>query len=149
MSGVGVSLGLVSFIGAIFASIMTGVGWTVLRGNDVCQANMYSYVQGVTITATVELALYGTGMIIALLSICSEFMEAVAIFFNLFVLMLITMASSLLHVAWFIWGIIVLADQQCKGTSYNTFTIVLVVLNGLAVLNGVCSRRTNGKQEKQ
>jgi hypothetical protein len=149
MSGALLTLGLVSFIRAIFATIMTGVGWTVLKGNDVCQANMYSFVQGVTITATVELALYGTGMIIALLSICLESMEAVAVFFNIFVLALITVAASLIHLAWFIWGIIVLADQQCKGTSYNTFTIVLVVLSGLAVLNGVFSCRNNGKQEKK
>lgn len=136
-------LGLVSFIAAMFASVMTGVGWHILRSDDVCTGSMHTYVEAVTISSTIQLALFGFGFIIAMTSICSEVMAMVTTFYNVVIVILCTVMGSILNIVWFVWGIVLLSEHRCQGTIYNTLTIVLVVLSGISVLGNLCSQKTN------
>lgn len=82
-------------VGAIFSAIMTGIGWSVLNGSDVCTTSMHTYIEAVTITATVSLALYPS-------CICEDAMEAIAAVYNAGVIAILAIIDRLLNFTWFI-----------------------------------------------
>lgn len=115
---------LISFILALFASINVGLTWFTLNSNDVCEGNMYKYMYGIGIYSIIVLSIY---LIIMIMSIFKDEI--------MFALIPVIVISSILNGVWFIWGIILLANQECLGTIYNTMTIVIVVLSGLGFTN--------------
>ena len=131
--------GCLSLVLAVFAAAYTGVGWSVLNSDVVCEGGMHTYIMAHTIIATVELAFLLSGMVVSMIGYCcgdlcattAEGYAAVIMFFAFSV-------SPLFRLVTFIWGIVCLANEQCKGTAYFTMAIVFVVLNGLSIVGSIC-----------
>ncbi len=94
------------FAAIIIEAVLVGVGWGM--GVNSCQ-----FVYVATITATVMLALLLAGLL----------------FFGLglFTAPFLLWACSLLNLAYFIWGIVVLAEHTCEGVQ----PIIMDVFSGL------------------
>lgn len=136
-----VVLGIVLFLSATHSAALTGIGWHVLGSDDTCEGGLHSYVKAIAIGATVQL-------ILALVAFCSLLLccsENLATFFSGAVFILTMLIGNILNLIWFIWGVVLLANHQCEGTIYNTFTIVFVVLSGLGIVGNLCSSRTKSE----
>lgn len=130
-----VGLALVSFLVALTNSISVGVGWWALNTFS-CQAMVYDYVKFVTISSTVLLTSSLIILFLALFSLTSErlatFTTWLATFFGFSFLLL----GALLSIAWFIWGIVALSqDDNCKSTPFFAISIWFVVSGGLSILS--------------
>lgn len=122
---------------AIISAVLVGVTWgVILTGNDVCVGGMHTFVKTLGICYTVQLAVYGFGSILGCVGILSSSIAAVALVWNGVFMTVALILSSVLNLALFIWGVILLASHTCEGTNYYTFTIVAVVFSGLGVLTG-------------
>ena len=109
----------------VATSIQTGLGWSALRGNDVCHGKMHTYVRAATIASTTTLAVCGLGLV---LSVCSTVFLGVAI-------LLLAVLSGQQGWYWVIAGIRLLKhENNCEGTLYYVAAIVFVVSHGLCLL---------------
>ena len=109
----------------VASSIQTGVGWSALRGRDVCLGKMHTYVRAATIASTTTLAVLGLGMV---LSVCSKVFIAVAV-------LIFAALGGLQSLGWVITGIQALKlDNNCQGTLYFVAAVVFVVSHGLCAL---------------
>ena len=135
--------GIVSFWFSISAAILTGVGWSVLHSSDVCEGDLHKYVYVVTVASTISLAIYGTGALLAVLSLLAKPLETAANIYNGIFIILMVFLSGILNLTWFFWGILILTHYDvaaCKNTVYYPMTIVLVVISGLSILGNLLSR---------
>jgi hypothetical protein len=142
-STIAITFGVLSFIGVVFSAVTMGIGWTILHGSDICTTSMYTYIQAVTITATVHLAFYGLSFFISLASLCGETIATIAFVYNIVVFTFLIIVGALLNLAWFIWGIVVLANHEFEGTIYNNMSIVFVVISGIGVVGNTCHGLSN------
>ena len=128
-------LSLIIFIYATFAAVEFGLGWFVLHSQDVCNGPAQQYIVTVTHASTAFLVVYGTGLLIILMTVVCTSLELLASSFCVAVVLILAIISAIVNLIWFIWGVVVLSDENnCKGTAYFAVAVVLVVLNGLQVL---------------
>lgn len=128
-------------ISTIVASVIGAVGWTTLQSAETCHGGMHQFIYAVTITSTAQIAIFGMGTVLGLLSICIEEVGPVAVGYNTFFMVICSLIGSFLNMAWLIWGIVVLSNQECEDTIYHTVSIVLVVLSGLSMISNACQSR--------
>lgn len=129
MKGENLVFFVISLIFAIFAALNVGLTWSTLNSLDVCVGQAHQYVYGLGIVSAIQLTLY------LLLMTFSSFVsvEVIAVLSGI-VLLFMLVIGGILSFVWFIWGIIILANEGCVGTIYNTMTIVFTVLSGLACI---------------
>ena len=109
----------------VASSIQTGMGWSALRGHDVCLGKMHTYIRAATIASTTTLAVLGLGMV---LSVCSKVFVALAV-------LIVAALGGLQSLVWVITGIqALILENNCEGTLYYVTAIVFVVSHGLCVL---------------
>jgi hypothetical protein len=118
-------------------SVMVALVWSVLNGPDECEGDMYTYMRAVGITYATELALVVSESILLLLSTMMPSLRAFAGMSSMITVVLMNIACVLISIAWIIWGIVLLANDECRGTDYYTYTVVIVVLSGIIVLLNV------------
>lgn len=132
-------IAIIFLIGALYSAAVTGIGWHVLRTDDSCKGGMYTYLKAITITATVQLAIYAVGGLLALLSFICDCLEGIAAIVDGVLLFITAVIGNILCLVWLVWGIILLVNHHCEGTVYHTITIVFVVLSGIGMLGNSCS----------
>ena len=136
----GLGLSCVIIFVAIMKAVITGVGWTILHSSEMCEGSMHSFIYAVTIASTVMLAFLLFTLLIVLVGMCIPVVEFAA--GGLFMGMMLI--SGVLNMVWFVWGIVVLASHECLGTSYNAFSIAIVVLSGIGLCSNCCSSAAVG-----
>lgn len=134
----GFAVGALMFVLAAITAAATGLGWSTLRGPDVCEGIVHSYVKVTTIYYTVLLGLYGFGFLASIMSV-DETCAVVSMWINGTILLVMAVVGCFTTIAWVGWGIAALtSDNPCKGTMYYVDTIFVVVLSGLSLCGNLC-----------
>ena len=132
-------IAIICLIAALFSAAVCGIGWHVVRTDDSCKGGMYTYLKAIAITATVQLAIYTVGGLLALLSYICDCLEGIVSMIDGVLLFITAAIGNILCLVWLIWGIILLVNHHCEGTVYHTITIVFVILSGIGILGNSCS----------
>jgi hypothetical protein len=128
---------------ALSAAISTGVGWWAINNNNnACISEIYRYVFAVTVFSTIELGIailviVGTSIVACLPNLQEASGTALAVVGFVF-----TLVSSVVGLAFFIWGIVALSqDNNCRGTPFFPIAIWFVIMGGVGLLRA-CTRKS-------
>ncbi len=117
----------------IFRLVEAGLAWGVLFGPYTCTGSIHTYMHVVAVIASCFIGMF---LLLGLGACCfacfSEDEASDGCFFCQVAAFIVV--SSLLNLALFIWGISLLVKRECVETPYWTFTLILVVLQGLGFL---------------
>jgi hypothetical protein len=130
-----------SFILAVFAAVMAGVSLSTLHSGDICFGSMHDFIYAVAVSSMVQLAIAAFGVLLGLMASCCTSLESAAVAYDSVAEVFLVIASIILNLLWIVWGIVVLAHHECRGTRYHTLTTVLVVLSGLCLISSVLNNR--------
>jgi len=126
----------VAICSGIYSAVIAGLSWSTLLGDADCDGSMHKYFEVAAITSVSQLGAIGLGMLLLLLGICVPVFRPC----SWCVLIVVLVASSFISIGYFIWGVILLANDSCRGTAYYDVGIALVILYGLGFVGGAGAR---------
>lgn len=136
------AFGCMSLFMAACAAVGFAVAWYIARKEEgICTSSMHTLLLVMSYASLVAFVLHMSTALISFLGLIGPRMFRCAMGCQATMGLSILIASSLLSIVYFIWGIVVLSRNECRNTNHWVFTIVIVVLAGLSFLSGLTLRR--------
>ena len=128
----------VAICSGVYSAVVAGLSWSTLLGDAECDGSMHKYFEVAALTSVSRLGAIGLGMLLLLLGIRAPVFTPC----SWCVLIVVLLASSFISIGYFIWGVILLANNDsCRGTVYYDLGIALVILYGLGFVGGAGARK--------